>query len=181
MPHTVPAVDYLLDTSVLSRMLDDSHAGHAAVRAWEASLPAESRKLVSVVALAELRFGLALAMAAKRQTILPRLEEIIRKAERHSPLEITRATAHEYAQLKSAIVELNLPKRLQHHPNKGWGNPEAWTDEFTGSALGLQENDLWQCAQAIERDLTFVCCDARVEAIATASGGRLTVLSMKLP
>jgi len=181
MPSSVPAVDYLLDTSVLSRLLDDSHAGHAAVRAWEATLAAESRKLISVVALAELRFGLALAKAANRQAILPRLEEIIRQAERHSPLEITRATAHEYAQLKAAFVENSLPKRLQQHPNKGWGNPEGWTDEFTGSALGLQENDLWQCAQAIERDLTFVCCDARVEALATASGGRLVVLSLKLP
>lgn len=174
-------VDYLLDTSVLSRMLDATHADHGKVKTWEASLPSNSRKLLSVVALAELRFGLALAQAAQRHTALTNLSQVISAADKHAPLEITRATSQEYAQLKAAVVAKFLPKRLQQRSNKGWGNPEDWIDEFTGRALKTQENDLWQCAQAIERDLTFVSCDSGMDAIAVASSGRLKLLRLQFP
>lgn len=172
--------DYLLDTSVLSCLLDTAHVDHATVKAWEAALPAQSRKLLSVVAIAELRFGLALAKAANRHAVLAHLDQIIRAADLHTPLEITRAAAHEYALLKSAVVARFLPKKLQQRPNKGWGNPEDWIDEFTGRALKVQENDLWQCAQAIERDLTFVSCDDGVDVIKTASSGKLRLLRLPL-
>lgn len=172
--------DYLLDTSVLSRLIDATHVDHSTVKAWEATLPAQSRKLLSVIAIAELRFGLALAKAANRHAVLTHLEQIIRTADLYSPLEITCATAHEYALLKSAVVAKFLPTKLQQRPNKGWGNPENWIDEFTGCALKIQENDLWQCAQAIDRDLTFVSCDMGVSAIKTASAGKLKLLHLKL-
>lgn len=176
-----PSADYLIDTSVLSRMLDATDADHGKVKAWEASLPSNSRKLLSVVAIAELRFGLTLAHAAQRQTVLANLRQITNAADRYTSLEITRATAQEYAQLKAAIVAKFLPKRLQQRSNKGWGNPEDWLDEYTGRALKTQENDLWQCAQAIERDLTFVSCDSGVDAIKAASGGGLKLLRLQFP
>lgn len=173
------SVDYLIDTSVLSRMLDATHVDHGKVKVWEASLPSDSRKLLSVVAIAELRFGLALAAAAQRHAVLENLRQIINAADKHTPLEIMRATAQEYAQLKAAIVAKFLPKRLQQRPNKGWGNPEDWIDEYTGRVLKTQENDIWQCAQAIERDLTFVSCDSGVDTIEAASGGRLKLLRLQ--
>ncbi len=173
------SVDYLIDTSVLSRMLDATHADHGMVKAWEASLPATSRKLLSVVAIAELRFGLALAQAAQRRAVLTNLCQIINAADKHTPLEVTRATAQEYAQLKAAVVEKFLPNRLQQRSNKAWGNPEDWTDEYTGRALRTQENDLWQCAQSIERDLMFVSCDSGMGAIEKASAGKLKLLRLQ--
>jgi len=173
------SVDYLIDTSVLSRMLEATHADHGKVKAREASLSSNSRKLLSVVAIAELRFGLALAHAAQRHAALANLSQVINAADKHVPLEITRATAQEYAHLKAAVVAKFLPKRLQRRSNKGWGNPENWIDEFTGRALKTQENDLWQCAQAIERDLTFVSCDSGMDAIEAASGGRLKLLRLQ--
>jgi predicted nucleic acid-binding protein len=174
-------VDYLIDTSVLSRLLDATHPEHRKVKMWEASLPSVSRKLLSVVAIAELRFGLALAQAASRHVVLANLNQIISAADKHTPLEITRATAQEYAQLKAAVVAKFLPKRLQQRPNKGWGNPEDWIDEYTGRTLKIQENDLWQCAQAIERDLTFVSFDSGMDAIEVASGGKLKLLRLQFP
>lgn len=173
--------DYLLDTSVLSRLLDTTHVDHLTVKAWEAVLPLQCRKLLSVITLAELRFGLALAKVANRQAVLNHLDQIIRVADLHTPLEITRATAHEYALLKSAVVARFLPKKLQQRSNKAWGNPEDWNDEFTGRALRTQENDLWQCAQAIERDLTFVSCDSGMDAIKEASGNTLKLLRLVVP
>jgi len=170
--------DYLLDTSVLSRLLDTSHTDHAKVKEWEAALSTQSRKLLSVVAIAELRFGLALAKAANRHTVLAHLEQIIRSAELYTPLGITNTTANEYAMLKSSVVAKYLPKRLQQRSNKGWGNPEDWIDEFTGRALKTQENDLWQCAQAIERELTFVSCDGGAKSIQLASPDKLTLICL---
>lgn len=172
------AADYLLDTSLLSRLIDDTHAGHESAKAWESSLSVASRKIISVVAIAELRFGLELAMAANRRVVLPRLENIIRLAEQHTPLEVTRATAYEYARLKSAVVKKYMPKRLSHRASAGWGNPEAWIDEFTGRCLGTQENDLWQCAQAVERDLILASCDDGAKAIADAYGGALKLVEV---
>lgn len=174
------SVDYLIDTSVLSKMLDPTHADHGKVKAWEASLPSNSRKLLSVVAIAELRFGLALAHAAQRHAVLANLRQITNAADKYTSLEITRVTAQEYAQLKAAVVAKFLPNRLQQRSKKGWGNPEDWIDEYTGRALHIQENDLWQCAQAIERDLTFVSCDG-VPAIVAASDGKLKLLRLQFP
>lgn len=162
-------------------MLDATSPDHEKTKTWEASLPSTSRKLLSVVAVAEMRFGLALAYAAQRNAALANLRQIINAADKHTPLPITRATAQEYAQLKAAVVARYLPKRLQQRSNKGWGNPEDWIDEYTGRALKTQENDLWQCAQAIERDLTFVCCDSGVDAIEAASDGRLKTLRLQFP
>lgn len=181
MTADIASVDYLIDTSVLSRMLDATHVDHGMVKAWEASLPSNSRKVLSVIAVAELRFGLALAQVAQRHAVLANLSKIINAADKHTPLEITRATAQEYAQIKAAVVAKFLPKRLQQRSSKGWGNPEDWIEEYTGRALKTQENDLWQSAQAIERDLTFVSCDAGVDAIEAASGGRLKLLRLQAP
>lgn len=172
--------DYLLDTSVLSRLLDSEHADHTAVRKWNDALPSESRKVLSVVVLAELRFGLELAKAAHRTAILPKLEGILRAAEQHDIVGITRATEREYAVLKSALAAKYMPNRVQNRPNKGWGNPESWSDEFTGQALQIQENDLWQCAQAMERELIFASCDLGVEKMIAAVGAKLMVVKVPL-
>lgn len=173
MSATVPVIDYLLDTSLLSRLLDIDHKDHGAATAWEQALPAESRKVISVVALAELRFGLELAKRANRVAVLPRLEEILRRAEQHDPLPTTRTTGYEYAVLKANLVQARMPKKLAHAGKARWGNPETWLDEYTGQALGTQENDLWQCAQAVERNLVLATSDKGVQAIAAASAGTL--------
>lgn len=173
MSVSAPVFDYLLDTSLLSRLLDTDDRDHATAITWEQGLPAESRKVISVVALAELRFGLELARRANRTAVLPRLEELLGRAERHDPLPITRATGHEYAVLKANLVQARMPKKLAHTGKAGWGNPEAWLDEYTGRSLGTQENDLWQCAQAVERNLVLATSDKGVEAIAAASPGTL--------
>lgn len=173
MSATAPVFDYLLDTSLLSRLLDTSHKDHGMAISWEQTLPTKSRKIISVVALAELRFGLELAKRANRVAVLPRLEENLRRAELHDPLRITRATGYEYAVLKANLAKARMPQKLAHAGKTSWGNPESWLDEYTGRALGTQENDLWQCAQAVERNLVLATCDKGVQAIAAASAGAM--------
>jgi len=170
-----PRIDYLLDTSVLSHLFDPDRLQHALVKEWIDSLPNASRKVISAVALAELRFGQALAKLNDPGGGSPKLDSILQVVVQHDVLEIAATTAHEYAFIKSAVVAKYLPNRLRQSPKRGWGNPETWTDQFTGDALHIQENDLWQCAQAVERNLTFVSCDVGAERIAQACSGRLLV------
>ena len=104
--------DFLIDTGVLSGLLDDTNFHHERVKAWFDGLSDNCRKLVSVVALAELRFGRHLALAANGLSALPRLDGIISQAGQFECLEITDPTAVEYAQLKSKLAQSVVPKRI---------------------------------------------------------------------
>jgi hypothetical protein len=42
---------------------------------------------------------------------------------------------------------------------------EDWIDKATGKALGVDENDLWMCAQAKERDIILITADRRMKRI----------------
>jgi len=165
--------DFLIDTGVLSGLLDDTNFHHERVKAWFDGLSDNCRKLVSVVALAELRFGRHLALAANGLSALPRLDGIISQAGQFECLEITDPTAVEYAQLKSKLAQSVVPKRIAKQRKANWGNPEIWRSEFTGAMLQIQENDLWQCAQAIEREIVFVTVDKGVSNVAAISDGQL--------
>jgi predicted nucleic acid-binding protein len=45
---------------------------------------------------------------------------------------------------------------------------EEWVDKATGQKLGIDENDLWMCAQAKERNLVLVTADGRMKRIPNA-------------
>src|ERR1700674_3045514 len=96
---------YLLETSTLSALLDPRHASHATTRATVENFDASALKYVSVVAIGELVFGLRLIEAFTGSSP-PVISEVIRKAETHSILNVTRHTAREYGELKT-----NLAKR----------------------------------------------------------------------
>jgi hypothetical protein len=54
---------------------------------------------------------------------------------------------------------------------------ENWVDKATGQALQVDENDLWMCALARERDLVLITADAKMERITKAdSSVRLLII-----
>jgi predicted nucleic acid-binding protein len=54
---------------------------------------------------------------------------------------------------------------------------EDWVDQATSKALGVDENDLWMCAQAKERGLVLVTTDQRMKRIEDAdSDVRLLII-----
>ena len=106
---------------------------------------------MSVITLAEISFGHRLFESSTAQ-VSPWLRGIVQEANRHAALEVTRHTAHEYAVLKAALATTYLAKVLRRERPR-W--VENWIDKATGQALQVDENDLWICAQARERDLTF--------------------------
>lgn len=155
---------YLLDTTVLSIYLDPMHPQHTEKGQSLAELPADAPRFVSAVALAELSFGTRLASTLGKGN-LPALEAMIAQAKSHAVLDITHHTAAAYADLKARVAQKYLAKVLRKDRPK---YIEEWVDKATGKKLGIDENDLWMCAQAKERDLVLVTADARMRRIPDA-------------
>ncbi|MGA1834269.1 PIN domain-containing protein [Rhizobium wenxiniae] len=155
---------YLLDTTILSIYLDPTHPHHATKSQSLAALSADSPRFVSAIALAELGFGTRLASLLGKGN-LSALQAIIAQAQSHAVLDITHHTASVYAEVKANVAHKYLAKTLRKDRPK---YIEEWVDKATGQKLAIDENDLWMCAQAKERDLIFVTADARMKRIPDA-------------
>lgn len=164
---------YLIDTSILSAYLDRAHSSHGLTTTAVNALPSGSPLYVSVIALAELTFGVELPVALGKGD-LPTLRKIIAAASTYAVIEISHHTATAYGELKSKIAAKYLSKALRRDRPK---YIEDWVDQATAKALGIDENDLWMCAQAKERDLVLVTGDGKMQRIADAdSDVRLLIL-----
>jgi predicted nucleic acid-binding protein len=155
---------YLLDTTVLSAYLDPTHQFHAEKSQALEVLCATAPVYVSVIALAELTFGVDLAAAIGKGD-LQSLRGMIQQARAYSVLDLTHHTAVAYAELKSRLAAKYLARPLRRDRPKYL---EDWVDRATGKALGIDENDLWMCAQAKERDIILVTADGKVQRVADA-------------
>ncbi len=134
------------------------------VKSTIAALPSESPVYVSSVALAELTFGVRLYEACKGT--LPKAESVLAGANSYPKVDVTRHTSIEYAELKTNIAVKYLTVPLSKDDRKRW--IENWVDKNTGQTLQIDENDLWQSAQARERNLVLVTIDGRIKRIAEA-------------
>jgi predicted nucleic acid-binding protein len=164
---------FLLDTTILSIYLDPAHQFHAEKSRALDALPAAAPRYISAVALGELTFGADLAAAVGKGDV-PALREMIRKARVYAVLDLTHHTAAAYADLKSKMAAKYLAKPLRRDRPK---YVEDWVDQATSKVLGVDENDLWMCAQAKERGLVFVTTDRRMKRIEDAdSDARLLIV-----
>jgi predicted nucleic acid-binding protein len=164
---------YHIDTSILSAHLDLAHPSHQRITIAVDLLPAASPLYVSVVALAELTFGVELPIALGKGD-LPALRKIVADARKYAVIDLSHHTATAYGELKSKIAAKYLGKSLRRDRPK---YIEDWIDKATGKALGIDENDLWMCAQAKERGLVLVTGDGKMQRIADAdSDVRLLIL-----
>lgn len=155
---------FLFDTTVLSIYLDPTHPHHAQKGQSLAALPIDNPRFISAVALAELDFGTKLAEVMGKGN-LSALKAMIAQARTHAVLDITHQTASVYAEVKARIAQKYLARMLRKDRPK---YIEEWVDKATGQKLGIDENDLWMCAQAKERDLVIVTADGRMRRIADA-------------
>jgi tRNA(fMet)-specific endonuclease VapC len=70
-------------------------------------------------------------------------------------VEISRHTAEPYGRIRAHLVQ-------QFPPRGGWTKKkrtEQMTDPLSAKELGIDENDLWLVAQAVERNLVLVTSD----------------------
>ncbi len=155
---------YLLDTTTLSIYLYPTHQFHDEKKEALDALPADAPRYISVVALAELMFGVNLAEAIGRGD-LPALRRMIERARDYAVLDLSHHTAAAYAALKAGLATRYLANVLRRDRPR---YVEDWVYKATGKALSVDENDLWMCAQAKERDLILVTADARMKRIEDA-------------
>jgi tRNA(fMet)-specific endonuclease VapC len=84
---------------------------------------------------------------------------VLKRAQEYEPLEVTKDTAEEYAKLKTRLATTYLPNLLRNNRPR-W--IDQWSDRARGETLQIDENDVWICAQARERNLILMTTDANM-------------------
>ena len=164
---------YILDTTALSAHLDPSHQKHSEVEAALGVMEDDSMLFLSAVSVAELAFGVRMAKAFGGAD-LPVIERMLATARTYEALPVTHHTSDAYAELKTNLARKYLAKASRRDRPR-W--VEEWVDKASGQKLQIDENDLWICSQAKERDLIVVTTDRRMRRIPDADDEvRLRVL-----
>lgn len=149
---------YLLDTCVVSALLDGQHKNYQNVRLSDEAIEIGSPRYVSIITIAELTFGFALHEASTGQPH-PRASAILERAQEFGIREISKHTAAEYAELRKNLAVAHLPTLIRAQRPR-W--VDQWVDRVTQETLQIDENDLWICAQAREWNLTLFTTDEKM-------------------
>ena len=146
---------YLLDTSVLIALVDPAHVLHVTVTAAIDAMSGDDLQYVSAVSIGEIRTGVASVKNIHGRTPI-HASQVLAAAQARTLLSINTQVAVTYGDLKAAMVSTFMAKASK---NKSPAHLEDWIDHATGKRLGINENDLWICAQGFERDLHVLTCD----------------------
>ncbi len=144
---------YLLDTSAASVLWDRRHREHGKIRAFLQG-KAESPTWISIVVLGEIEYGLKIApqMDENRQNEVRR-----QMAGFPLVLDMDKHTVEPYSDLRAALFENYSPKDRRGRMTAKW--PEDLWERTTAKQLGVQENDIWIAAQAIQYNLVLITGD----------------------
>lgn len=145
---------YLLDTNIVSYWHDESRLEHEHVKQRIEERPQEAPLMISAITLGEIEYGLwvvlgdnALSQHAFREFVDFYLPMV---------LDISSKTRMYYGMLRARLFEKFSP----HERRSRRLRPEQLIDPVTSLVLGIQENDLWIAAQALEFNLVLVTNDA---------------------
>ena len=84
-------------------------------------------------------------------------------------------TREPYGYLRSHLFRKFAPRT---HREK---HPEMWEDPVTGHQLGIDENDLWIAAQAVEHNLVLITSDKLLKLREADPDGRLLIENWTAP
>lgn len=143
---------YLLDLNTLRAWKNEKSDDHKHVLAHIAALPPASPLLVSVITIAEIQYGHELTDPTGVQNV--EFNEFMRDQFPDPPLEVKRSTGECWGFLRARLFENYTPE----HGRRGLRAAQL-VDPVTDHELGIDENDLWLAAQAMEYDLTLVTHD----------------------
>ena len=166
---------YLLDTNAGSILWDKRHRNYPQIRAFLKNV-ASSPVLISTVVLAEVEYGLKIAtkMDMNRQND-------VRNEMAKFPLvlDIDRHTITPYSDLRSELFKNYSPRDRRGRLILKW--PEDLVDQTTAKELGVQENDIWIAAQAIQYNLVLVTDDhmVRLEEVSKSLNYPLIIANWK--
>ncbi len=149
---------YLLDTNAICDWFDETKPRHTAVSEKAEQVAREQAVvLTSAIVLGEIEYGIAAIGQDEQHSLSEFRTQVNRQfVQKRLLLNVSRSTTSVYGNLRARLFEKFAPKSRRR---KGL-RPEELIDPITSKELGIQENDLWIAAQAIERNLVLVSNDA---------------------
>ena len=153
--------DFLIDTQTIRYWYDTMCPQHGAVaanieslRKQVESLEHKPRLLISVITLGEIEFGHRVNAPPN-----PDLQaEYLKFVSEQLPvrLEVTEDASSVFGEFRKRLFDKYAPGEKR----KPKMRPEQLIDPITSKELGIQENDLWLCAQAVAHGMVLVTNDA---------------------
>lgn len=145
---------YLLDTNAASVLWDNHHRDHLNLREFLRK-DTDAPVWVSIIVFGEIEYGLKIRAG---------LEENFKKIIRNNMLlflpyllNIDKHTIEPYSDLRAALFQEYSPRDKRDKIKVKW--PEDLIDKTSAKELGVQENDIWIAAQAIQYNLTLITND----------------------
>ena len=153
--------DYLLDTQTICYWYDTMCPQHQMVvanieslRNQVESLEHKPRLLISVITLGEIEFGHRV-----NEPPNPGVQaEYLKFISEQLPvrLEVTEDATAVFGEIRKRLFDKYAPGEKR----KPKMRPEQLIEPITSKELGIQENDLWLCAQAVAHGMVLVTNDA---------------------
>ena len=146
---------YLFDTNAASALFDTQDVDHPqALTFLNNAASAGDLVYVSRVVIAEIEYGYKLyaSIDAVRRSKADAALRAFR-----SVREIGKGTTEHYASIRAALFTKFAPRTSKDRIKNV--RPERLTDKTTGRELGIQENDLWMAAIAVQYNMSFVSDD----------------------
>lgn len=147
----------LLDTCVVSALFDPGHRNHPKVQEFIHSLDPQGDHLyVCPIAIAEIKFGYEVCFRhdeARKRELLTRLRRLpVRPITKHTTAYYSLVRCALFNKFGTPVHKRGVKTIREHHP-------EDLIDRSTAKSLGIDENDLWPVACALEHNMTFVTAD----------------------
>ena len=162
---------YLLDTNIVSYWFDEGDPLHGRVVGRVSELcesEPQSPIRISAITWGEIEYGHQAEAPDGRTPIQLKYEKSVRDTF-PNVLSIQRSTTGHYGELRSRLFAKYAKKK-----GKKARRPEQLIDPATSRDLGVQENDIWMAAQAIEYNLVLVTHDDMTH-VREVSQGLLTI------
>jgi tRNA(fMet)-specific endonuclease VapC len=139
---------YLLDTNIVAYWFDERRSEHQQVLQHIQEL-GEPPLMISTITLGEIEYGIQVARSDtfKQEAYLTFISTNLPMV-----LDITKTTRIYYGSLRASVFEKYAPNARRRRGLR----PEQLIDPVTSRELGIQENDLWIAAQALEYNLVLV-------------------------
>lgn len=152
--------DFLLDTQTVRYWYDSRCPQNQAVMANIMSLRRQvessehkPRLLVSVITLGEIEFGHRVNPSPNPDVQAEYLAFV--NEQLPDRWDVTEAAAVAFGELRKRLFDKYAPGEKRKQKMR----PEQLIDPITSKELGIQENDLWLCAQAVGHDMVLVTND----------------------
>lgn len=147
---------YLLDTNAASAFWDGNNKYHRDMVDFIQGIGGEHYVYISRVVVAEIEYGhkVYLSSDSNRREIIEKAMKIFKVRD------IDRHTTAPYSDIRASLFRHFGRVDSKGKLKKQW--PEELVDRTTSKELGIQENDLWMAAIAVEYNMVLVTEDKMI-------------------